>query len=127
MIIGLGIDLVSIERVRKYLNNDCLKNGFIHYTFTNKEIEAANQKKDPAEYLATRFAVKEAFFKAASHIGNDINIDIRKTECLNHENGSPYITEQSISYITEQYHISAIHVSISTEDDYALAEVIIEG
>lgn len=126
MIMGLGIDLVSISRIRQYLNNDHLKNGFIRYTFTDSEIEAASRKSDPAEYLATRFAVKEAFFKAVSPVCKGLNIDIRKTECLNREDGSPYITKQSVSYVTDPLLVKAIHISISTEDDYALAEVILE-
>ena len=56
MIIGIGNDLVAVERVAKA----CEKEGFLTRTYTAKEIAAF---KDKPQSLAGNFAVKEAVAK----------------------------------------------------------------
>jgi holo-[acyl-carrier protein] synthase len=65
MIVGLGVDLIEIERVKKAH----LKHGqrFIDRLFTPSEAQYCLRKKDPYPSLAGRFAAKEAVIKAFSH------------------------------------------------------------
>jgi holo-[acyl-carrier protein] synthase len=61
-IVGLGIDLAEVSRVRRLL----LKNpdGFRRRCFTDHEWEYAHRFADPSERLAARFAGKEAVMKS---------------------------------------------------------------
>lgn len=61
-IIGLGVDLADVARVRKLL----VKNpeAFRQRCFTDREWEYAHRFADPSERLAARFAGKEAVMKS---------------------------------------------------------------
>lgn len=60
-IIGLGIDLADVARVRKLLNKN--PDAFRRRCFTDREWEYAQRFADPSERLAARFAGKEAVMK----------------------------------------------------------------
>lgn len=121
MIKGIGVDIVNIKRVKKYIEDP----SFIKYTFTQKENEIAYTKSNKASYYASLFAIKEAFFKAVNQL-IDKKIDFRNIECLNDENGKPYINIESIKEIVEETNINNIHISISNEDSYTIAFVAVE-
>ena len=57
MIIGIGVDIIEIERVKKA----CQKYSFIRKIYTEREIELFGEKYSS---LAGNFAVKEAVSKA---------------------------------------------------------------
>lgn len=106
MIIGIGVDTVEISRVQKSLTIP----GFINSTFTQGEIN--NLHGDEATYYATRFACKEAVFKA---IGKPM--DWRLIETLNDKDGKPVVSG------FDEY---KIHISITTEAGLATAFCVVE-
>ena len=106
MIKGIGIDVVEISRIRKSLSFK----GFKKSTFTENEIK--NVHGEECEYYATRFACKEAVFKALQK-----EMDWRKIETLNREDGSPYVNIEGEG---------KIHISISTDAGMAVAFCVIE-
>lgn len=110
MIIGIGVDTVQISRISKSL----LIPNFISSTFTINEIN--NLHGDESTYYATRFACKEAVFKAMG-----IKMDWRLIETLNREDGSPYVV------MREEYGNANIHISITTEAGLATAFCVVEG
>jgi holo-[acyl-carrier protein] synthase len=61
-IVGLGIDLADVQRVRRLLQKD--PGGFRRRCFTDHEWEYAHRFTDPSERLAARFAGKEAVMKS---------------------------------------------------------------
>ena len=61
MIRGIGIDTVVIGDVEGLLKR--MSKGTLSKVFTQGELSAAQEKAGPAEYLASRFAVKEAAFQ----------------------------------------------------------------
>ncbi len=61
-IIGLGIDLAEVSRVRRLLQKS--PDSFHRRCFTDAEWEYAHRFADPAERLAARFAGKEAVMKS---------------------------------------------------------------
>ena len=61
-IIGLGVDLADVARVRKLLQRN--PEAFRRRCFTDHEWEYAQRFTDPAERLAARFAGKEAVMKS---------------------------------------------------------------
>ncbi len=116
MIIGIGIDIVELARISRAVEK---QPRFVSRILTENEqtrFEALSQKRK-IEFLAGRFAVKEAFAKAVgTGIGKDVGfLDI---EVLADENGKPIIKSPSPHHV---------HVAISHSDAYAVAQVIIES
>jgi holo-[acyl-carrier protein] synthase len=60
-VIGIGIDLVEIDRFRRVLER---RPGVSRRLFTRYELESLAQRTDPVPGLAARFAAKEAAMKA---------------------------------------------------------------
>ena len=80
MIKGVGIDMVQISRIKQSLQIP----GFKESVFTLDEIKNCHEEQET--YYATRFAGKEAVYKALNH-----DIDMRKIEILNRNDGAPYV------------------------------------
>lgn len=127
MIKGIGIDMVNIQDIRMYIEDEKISSAYIQRTYTQAESAAASQQPDMAEYYATRFAAKEATFKALAHLTAGKNFDLRLIETLNHPDGSPYIhLTEPLQEILNETNVTRLHISITTEDDYATAFVIAE-
>ena len=85
-VIGIGTDLVEIERFREVLERTP---GIRGRTFTADEQAYADQRHDPAERYAVRWAAKEAVMKSMGvGLGEVAMIDI---EVVRAENGAPSI------------------------------------
>ena len=115
MIKGIGIDIVEITRIKKvYEHNERIKERVL----TNKELQIFEQlsSKRKIEFLAGRFAAKEAFSKAyGTGIGKDLSF--HDIEIETDVRGKPYL----VNPIDLR-----VHLSISHSDNYAIAQVIIE-
>lgn len=120
MIYGVGIDIVDIDRISLELSKKILG---------EKELQIYRRLKNPArkkEFLAGRFAAKEAFFKALKlGIGR---ISFKEVQVVyNGEFGSPeLLIEDSCRTQIEQLGISNLHVSITHEKHHVVAVVIAE-
>lgn len=105
-----------------------MSDAFIRHTFTQAERESAKERPRPEEYFATRFAAKEAVFKAMAHLLPDKIFDLRIVETLSHDDGSPFIsTNAELRPLLELAEVDTLHISITTQDDFATAFVIAEG
>ena len=62
MIIGTGVDVVEIARIRSVIER--LADRFVNRVFTEGEQKFCNEHRDPVPHFAARFAAKEALFKA---------------------------------------------------------------
>jgi len=114
MIIGVGIDLIEVGRVRRAVERNA---RFADKVFTETEIRYGEGKKSRFEHLAARFAVKEAFFKA---IGRRVGWTDVATENL--ESGQPRLVIHS----KEDFGFTRSHVTISHTAEYATAVVVLE-
>ena len=89
MIYGIGCDIVDIIRFEKYINNKTR----LKKLYTNNELNEFNKRTNhrrKLEYLARRFAVKEAMYKAFGvRISNEFSF--HDIEVLKDEKGRPYI------------------------------------
>ena len=121
MIIGIGTDIIEIDRIEKAINNN---KNFLSKIFTDNEIELFRKRNMRIEVIAGNFAVKEAISKA---IGTGIRgfslIDI---EVLRDDLGKPiaYLNNNIEKIINRKYRLS---VSISHNKTSAVAFVILEG
>jgi len=123
MIKGIGVDMVSISEVARYMT--FTKSAFVKRTFTEKEVEASLRAYSQAEYLSTRFAVKEAVFKAIAHFTNNKGFDFRIVETLNECDGYPVIqVNEKLQSLLDEAGVESLQVTITTEGDYAMAFVI---
>ena len=133
MIIGTGIDIIKNSRIGKLL--EIFGWRLLNRVLSNQEIIVLSKKFDInnlsqpklINYVAKRFAGKEAFAKASGFgIGGIFSfIDI---EITNDNFGKPHIfldkSKQNI--FTNKFVLTNIHLSISDEKEYSIAMVIIE-
>lgn len=125
MIRGIGIDMTSISEITAIQKR--LSEGAFARMFTSKELAASCDALNPTEHLATRFAAKEAVFKAVAHLLNEKHFDLRLVETLNYDDGSPYINvNDRLRGILNRVGVSNLFISITTEGNFATAFVIAE-
>ena len=123
MIFGLGIDFVNVNRMRHWTKTD----GIIQRFFHPSEVEAAFSRGSSSILsFAARFAAKEAFGKA---LGTGLKgLRLTDIEVKNNHNGKPEIIlhETALEAFMDLAG-STLHLSLSHENDAAVAVVIIEG
>lgn len=116
MIIGHGIDLQEIDRIASIYQRN---HGFADRILTDNEkkiFETFSREKRQMEYLAGRWAVKEAFSKA---YGTGIGpVSFQDIEVLSNEKGAPIITKSPFG--------GNSFVSISHSGNFVQASVILE-
>ncbi len=120
---GLGTDLARIERFRKFIEPE---NGVLLRVYTAQERHYCLTKRDPAPYLAARFAAKEAFLKALG-TGLRGGLSWQQIEVRRDELGCPSLFLSG--YAAELLHqrgIRTTHLSYSHDGNYAVATVILE-
>lgn len=123
-IIGLGTDIVEIVRIEQQL----LKSSRLaHRVLTENELLQFEKHKFAGRFLAKRFAAKEAAVKAlGTGIGNGISF--QDVEVVNLESGQPVLRFfGKFAQLCESRGVSASFISISDEQHYAVATVILEA
>lgn len=124
MILGLGLDLVELQRIetiwRKY------QDKFVQKILGSKEIIAFN-KRPSVEFLASRFAAKEATVKALG-TGFSKGIYFSQIEVINTDLGKPklLLSDKAEAYFK---HLGGknLYISLTHSQLVAGAVVIIEG
>jgi len=124
MIIGTGIDLVHIPRVETVYAQRGER--FARHVLHEKEYPEFEQSKLKARLLAKRFAVKEAATKALG-TGQAQDVLLRHFYVLHNAHGRPILhADAQAKTMCEQLGITTMHVSITDEQEYAMASVILE-
>ncbi len=124
MIIGTGVDLVEIERLRKVLEK--LKDRFVHRVFTAQEQQYCSAHRDPAPHFAARFAAKEALFKALG-TGWARGVTWLDVEVRRERQDAPILRLSGEALrLSESMGAHKIHLSLSHSDQWAIAMVILE-
>ena len=129
MIIGLGSDLCSIERIQSSL--DRFGERFIARVFT--ETEKAKAERRPftrAGTYAKRFAAKEAFSKAVG-TGFKRGVFMKDIGVVNLPSGQPTLAltggaKERLDAMTPPGHAALIHLTMTDDHPFAMAVVIIE-
>jgi len=123
VILGVGIDVVHVERIRRWRRIEGLYERFFH----PEELASALPRGETGVLsLAARFAAKEAFGKA---IGSGLrHFALRDIAVLNDSNGKPFmmLTGGAEAAFKDFGGIRLV-CSLSHEKDNALAVVLIEG
>ena len=125
MIRGIGVDLVRIERMHAALER--FGERFSRRILTHGEIEEFRRSQQPARFLASRFAAKEACAKAMG-TGFRAGLSLRHIGVSHDEQGKPVLTSSDkASALLQERGITASHISLSDEQDHAIAFVVLES
>jgi holo-[acyl-carrier protein] synthase len=125
MIVGIGIDLVEIERMKRLL--DRKGERVLDRLFTSGERDYAATHPEPARQLAARAAAKEAAFKALS--GNDLAraIGWRELEVVSRHHQTPVLLLHGrAGQRASELGVTRVHLSLTHTETTAAALVIAE-
>jgi holo-[acyl-carrier protein] synthase len=125
VIVGLGVDMEEISRLREAIK----RHGqlFLDRIFTPAEIAYCKRHRDPVERYAGRFAAKEATMKALG-TGWGKGVRWRDIEVTRMTGGRPTIALHGVAR-EHADRLGARHISLSITHtgNFALAEVILES
>lgn len=125
MILGTGIDIIEVERIR----NSYAKFGerFVNRILRPAELAYCLQHRDPGPFLAARFAAKEAISKAFG-TGIGAQLGWQDMEVGRKESGEPFvILHNRGARLLEARRAHRVHLSLSHTQNYAAATAILEG
>jgi holo-[acyl-carrier protein] synthase len=125
MIIGLGVDLAEVNRLRAAIERR--GEAFLHRVYTEREIAYCERHRNRFERYAGRFAAKEATMKALgtgwSHGVRWVDIEVARLAT-----GKPTLALHGATLgIAEHLGVKNITVSITHSGDWAFAQVIFEN
>jgi holo-[acyl-carrier protein] synthase len=125
MIYGVGTDLIEIRRVERALER--FGERFARRILCDPELARFRAHRQPAAYLAKRFAAKEAFTKA---LGTGIHAPANwhGVWVVNLRSGKPQLEfSPALRALLEQRGVRRSHVSLTDEREMACATVILES
>lgn len=124
MVIGLGTDLIEIERVRQ--SAERFGERFLDRVFTPQEIAYCYAKKSFAESLAARFAAKEAGAKALG-TGISHGVGWKELEVRRQAGGRPELhLSGCAAEIAAALGIKRLSLSLTHTREMSMAVVVAE-
>jgi len=125
VILGIGLDVVSVERVRGLWERR--REPFLRRVFTPAESAACAAKADPVPSLAARFAAKEAGMKALG-TGWAQGVGWRDLEVTSAPGRPPGLALRGrAEEVAASLGVAAVRLSLSHDAGVAAAVVILEG
>ncbi len=125
MIVGLGVDIAEVERVKAAIERH--GETFLRRVYTTREREYCERFKNKYERYAGRFAAKEAAMKA---LGTGWSRGVRwvDVEVVRESGGRPTIALYGeAAKIAKVLGVERVALSITHTDTQAFAQVIFEG
>jgi holo-[acyl-carrier protein] synthase len=121
MVIGIGIDIIEIDRIKKSV--DTFGDSFLNKIYTKNELDYCLAKHNKYQHLAARFAAKEAIYKALT-TGWEKDATWKSMEITNESNGLPVVNffGNLKDFISND---KDIKISLSHSDNYVTAVAII--
>lgn len=125
MIVGTGVDLAEVPRIRKAIER--YGERFIERIFTPREIAYVERKANRFERYAGRFAAKEAGMKAIG-TGWRRGVRWRDFEVANLPSGKPtLLLHGEAAQIADRMGVKSISLSVTHTAELGMAHVILEG
>jgi holo-[acyl-carrier protein] synthase len=121
MVLGLGIDIIEIIRIKKSIEK--YGDKFLAKVFTEGEISYCDKKFNKYQHYAARFAAKEAVYKALAS-GWKEGLRWKDIEIQNDPSGMPSVNSQGKlhSFLSDN---TQLRISISHSENYVTAVAII--
>ncbi len=121
MILGIGIDIIEIDRIKQSV--DKFGDAFLNKIYTQNELDYCLAKYNKFQHLAARFAAKEAIYKALSGTWEKV-ASWKNIEITNEQNGLPVVkfSGKLKDYLSND---KDIKISISHSDNYVACVALI--
>jgi len=121
MVIGIGIDIIEIERIKKSV--DEYGDQYLKKVYTPNELKYCLAKKNKYQHLAARFAAKEAIYKAISSNWNS-ELSWQDMEIINGPNGMPEVKFKGNleKFLSNE---KSLKISMSHSRDYVACVAIV--
>ncbi|MFA5145125.1 MAG: holo-ACP synthase [Candidatus Omnitrophota bacterium] len=114
MILGTGVDITEVRRLRQAAEK--WGDLFLNRVFTGEELENAKTRGSLYQHLAGRFAAKEAIFKALG----DAELNWKDVQIVNDKQGKP-----CCKILNGKGKGVGVYISISHVKNYAVANAIV--
>lgn len=121
MVIGIGIDIIEIDRIKESV--DTYEDHFLNKVYTGNELKYCLSKKNKYQHLAARFAAKEAIYKAISS-NWDSELSWHDMEIINAPNGMPEVKFKGSleKFLSNE---KSLKISMSHSRDYVACVAIV--
>ncbi|MCY4007007.1 MAG: holo-ACP synthase [Rhodobacteraceae bacterium] len=129
MILGIGIDIVKIDRIQNLYHR--FGGRFLQHIYSEGELELARNMHDQIGILAKRWAAKEACSKALG-TGMTQGVAWRDIEVIRQRSGMPGLTlnghsRTRLEQMLPANHSARLHLTMSDDRPCAVACVVIEA
>ena len=125
MILGIGIDIIEVARISA--SYERFGERFLNRILLPNEIAYCLSYRQPAPFLAARFAAKEAISKAFG-TGIGAQLGWRDMEVGRKQSGEPFvILHEGGQKLLQSRAARAVLISLSHTQDHASAVAILEG
>jgi len=125
MILGTGIDIIEVERIRTSFEK--FGDRFVNRILHPAEITYCLSHKDPAPFIAARFAAKEAISKAFG-TGIGAALGWHDMEICRKESGEPYVVMHGKgNELLAKRNARAVLISLSHTRNYAAVVAILQS
>lgn len=124
MILGIGVDIVEIDKLRLAMirRGERLRDR----AFTRSEIDYCEGRANKFQHYSARFAAKEAVFKAIGTGWRD-GVSWQDAEVSNQMNGKPTLLLRGRTLeLANLMGARKYWISLSHTDQYAVAQVVLE-
>jgi len=125
MILGVGIDIIEVARIAA--SYERFGERFVNRIMLPDEIAYCQSHKQPAPFLAARFAAKEAISKAFG-TGIGAQLGWQDMEIRRKESGEPYVVLHGKGEeLFKARKAKRLLVSLSHTQNYAAVTAVLEG
>ena len=125
MILGTGIDIIEVARIAT--SYEKFGERFVNRVLLPDEIAYCLTHKNPAPFLAARFAAKEAISKAFG-TGIGAQLGWQDMEIRHKESGEPFVVMHGKgAELFTARGARRLHISITHTENYAAATAVLEG
>jgi holo-[acyl-carrier protein] synthase len=125
MIVGIGVDIVEVDRVRQAIERQ--EDRFLNRIFTPAEQEFCRKHHNSFPHYAVRFAAKEALFKA---LGTGwakgvtwLDVEVRREG----QSAPTLLLSSEAQRLSAAMGTRSVHITLSHTHQFAVAMVILEN
>ncbi|MGA2241332.1 MAG: holo-ACP synthase [Verrucomicrobiota bacterium] len=125
MILGIGIDIIEVARIAS--SYEKFGERFVNRVLHADEIAYCLSHKNPAPFIAARFAAKEAISKAFG-TGISAQLGWQDMEIRREDSGKPFVVLHGKGKkLFKSCRAKRLLVSLSHTANYAAATAVLEG
>jgi holo-[acyl-carrier protein] synthase len=125
MLLGIGIDIIEVHRIKA--SHERFGDRFLNRVLRPDEIQYCLSHRDPAPFLAARFAAKEAVSKAFG-TGIGAQLTWQDMEVRRKPSGEPFVVLHGAGQeLMASRGGKALLLSLSHTENYAAAIATLEG